>query len=203
MPPADPGANAGAFSPTTAPTAPWTDPANPGVVPTTRIRLPVQANTCPKLPGRPVSVRAKVADPAAPVITVEFPVGWSMSTRATGDLGAWIEGRNGGWARITIAKTELEAADAFRKYADDVMAASPVTSVDVLPADLCGYSGQQLVGSWSDTPQNAVKFADRLAHIWTNDGDYLVAIHAQAPDGTRGFDAAVDVLMKDFGIVIP
>ena len=31
-----------------------------------------------------------------------------------------------------------------------MMAASAVSSVSVLPADLCGYSGQKLIGAWSD-----------------------------------------------------
>lgn len=190
-------------SPTARPTPGWTDPANPGVVPTTRVPLPAAAATCPKMPGSPVSLRAKVTDPAAPIITIEFPAGWSMSTRATGDLGAFLERRNGASARITIARTELGAAEAFGEYVDDVMAASPVTTVDVLPADFCGYSGKKLTGSWSDTPRGTVEFVDRLTHVWTDSGDYLVVIHVQAPFGTRGFDAAAKALMKDFAIVIP
>ncbi len=64
------------------------------------------------------------------------------------------------------------------------MAVSPVSSVSVLPADLCGYSGQKLMGAWSDNPQQSVEFVDRIAHIWTDTDNYLVAVHAQAPAGT-------------------
>ena len=59
------------------------------------------------------------------------------------------------------------------------------------------------MGAWSDTPQNAVEFADRIVHVWTNSGDYLVAVHVEAPTGTAGFDAASSLLTDDFEIGIP
>jgi hypothetical protein len=60
------------------------------------------------------------------------------------------------------------------------------------------------MGAWSDTPQNAVEFADRIAHIWTNSGSsYLVAVHVQAPTGTPEFEGAADVLTEDFEIGLP
>ena len=62
----------------------------------------------------------------------------------------------------------LDPAAAFTEYADEVMAVSAVSSVSVLPAELCGYSGQKLMGAWSDTPQQSVEFLDRIAHVWTN-----------------------------------
>jgi hypothetical protein len=83
------------------------------------------------------------------------------------------------------------------------MAAAEFSSVSVMPADLCGYSGQTLMGAWSGPAQNAVEFVDRLLHIWTNHGSYLVVVHMQAPTGTAGFDGASSVLMQDFAIVIP
>ena len=73
----------------------------------------------------------------------------------------------------------------------------------MLPAELCGYSGQKLMGAWSDNPQRSVEFLDRIVHIWTNTNDYLVAVHAQAPAGTDGFDAASTVLIEDFAVGIP
>ena len=76
--------------------------------------------------------------------------------------------------------------------------------VSVMPAELCGYSGQKLMGAWSDTPQNAVEFADRILHIWTNSGNsYLVAVHVEAPTGTPAFDAASALLTEDFEIGLP
>jgi hypothetical protein len=83
------------------------------------------------------------------------------------------------------------------------MAESPVSTVSVLPGELCGFSGQKLMGAWSDTTQNAVDYEDRIVHIWTNGGDYLVAVHVQAPTGTPGFDSAAALLTEDFEIVLP
>ncbi len=115
-----------------------------------------------------------------------------------------LDGPRGMQATVTIAQTQLDPAAAFRKYADDLMAESAVSSVSVLPGELCGYSGQKLMGAWSDTPQNAVQYQDRMVHIWTNSGNnYLVAVHVQAPTGTPGFDPAAEVLTEDFEIVLP
>ena len=103
-----------------------------------------------------------------------------------------------------LAAPQLDPAAAFRKYADDLIAESAVSSVSLLPGELCGYSGQKLMGAWSDTPQNAVQYEDRIVHIWTNSGNnYLVAVHVQAPTGTPGFDAAAEVLTDDFDIALP
>jgi len=108
------------------------------------------------------------------------------------------------FATVTIAPTTLDPAAAFTEYADEVMEVSAVSSVSVLPAELCGYSGQKLMGAWSDTPQNAVEYEDRIVHIWANSGNnYLVAVHVQAPTGTPGFDSAAALLTEDFEIVLP
>ena len=121
----------------------------------------------------------------------------------SGDVGARLDGPHGMSATVTIAATQLDPAAAFTEYADRVMAESAVSSVSVLPGPLCGYSGQKLMGVWSDTPQNAVEFADRIVHVWTNTKDYLVAVHVQAPTGTAGFDAVSSLLTEDFEIGIP
>lgn len=187
-------------SPTSRP--PGTDMTAPGVVPTTRTPVPAGATTCPVPNPPPVSVMAAVSDPAAPKITVALPDGWTAS-KGSGDVGVRLDGPDGTWATVTIAVTSLDPAEAFRKYTDDVMAASAVSSVSVLPADLCGYSGQKLLGAWSDSPQQAVEFGDRIAHIWTNTNSYLVAVHVQGPTGTEGFDPGMSPLMDDFAVVIP
>ena len=130
------------------------------------------------------------------------PDGWSVAP-GSGDVGVRMEGPGGMSATVTIAQTQLDPAEAFTEYADKVMAVSPVSSVSVLAAQLCGYSGQKLMGAWSDTPQQSVEFLDRIAHIWTNSNNYLVAVHVQAPAGTDGFDAASTVLIEDFSVGIP
>lgn len=181
---------------------PDTDMTEPGIVPTTQTPVPAETTTCTADPLPPVGVTASVADPAAPKITVALPSDWSTS-KGEGDVGARLTGPDGITATVTISATPLDPAEAFRKYADDAMAASSVSSVSVLPADLCGYSGQKLIGAWSDSPQQALEFGDRIAHIWTNTKNYLVAVHVQAPAGTPGFDPMFSPLMENFGVLIP
>jgi hypothetical protein len=174
-----------------------------GVVPTKRAPVPPDTVACPQ-PIKPgVRMAAQVNDPQAPKITVGVPDGWSMSA-GSGDVGGQLAGPDGMTATVTIAQTQLDPSAAFRKYADDLMAEAAVSTVSVLPGQLCDYSGQKLMGAWSDTPQNAVEFKDRIAHVWTNGGnDYLVSVHVQAPTGTSGFDDAASVLTEDFEIVLP
>jgi hypothetical protein len=188
---------------TAAPTPQQQEGSTFGVVPTTRAPMPPNTVACSQTILPSVRMTAEVDDPRAPRITVGVPDKWSM-TAGTGDVGGKLDGPGGMEATITIAATKLDPAAAFRKYADDLMAESPVSSVSVVPGELCGYSGQKLMGAWSDTPQNAVEYSDRIAHIWTNNGpDYLVAVHVQAPTGTPGFDSAAALLTEDFEIVLP
>jgi hypothetical protein len=197
-----PGAVSPPSSATTAPTQ-HGEPSTFGVLPTTRAAVPPNTVACSQTIQPSVRMTAEVDDPQAPRITVGVPDKWSM-TAGTGDVGGKLDGPGGMEATITIAATKLDPAAAFRKYTDDLMAESPVSSVSVLPGELCGYSGQKLMGAWSDTPQNAVEYEDRIVHVWTNSGpDYLVAVHVQAPTGTPGFDAAAALLTEDFEIVLP
>jgi hypothetical protein len=182
---------------------PEADLTEPGIVPTTRTSVPAGTVTCELSdPPQDGVATAAVADPAAPKITVALLPGWSTAP-GEGDVGAKLTGPDGVWATVTIAKTTLDPAAAFKQYADDAMAASAVSSVSVLPADLCGYSGQKLLGSWADTPEQAVEFGDRIAHVWTNSGDYLVVVHVQGPTGSAGFDPFTSPMMDDFAIEIP
>ena len=189
-------------SATTVPTQQG-EPSTFGVVPTTRAPVPPSTVACSQTIKPSVRMTAEVDDPQAPRITVGVPDKWSM-TAGIGDVGGKLDGPDDMEATVTIAMTQLEPAAAFRKYTDDLMAESAVSSVSVLPGQLCGYSGQKLMGAWSDTPQNAVEYEDRIVHIWTNSGNnYLVAVHVQAPTGTPGFDAAAALLTEDFEIVLP
>jgi hypothetical protein len=179
------------------------DQSAPGVVPTTRAPVPPNTIACSQPIKPAVRMTAEVEDPHAPRITVGVPEGWSM-TAGSGDVGGRLEGPRGMWAAVTIAQTQLDPTAAFRKYADGLMEKSAVSSVSIMPGELCGYSGQKLIGAWSDTPQNAVEFEDRIAHVWTNSGNsYLVAVHVEAPTGTPGFDAASSLLTEDFEIGLP
>jgi hypothetical protein len=199
------GASAVGSSPPSATTAPTQQGGQSayGVVPTTREPIPPNTIACTQTIRPSVRMTAEVDDPHAPRVTVGVPDKWSM-TAGTGDVGGRLDGPAGMQATITIAATQLDPAAAFRKYADDLMAESAVSSVSVLPGELCGFSGQKLMGAWSDTPQNAVEYEDRIVHIWTNSGTtYLVAVHVQAPTGTPGFDSAAALLTEDFEIVLP
>ncbi len=169
-----------------------------GVVPTTRAAVP----SCDQVSTATATTVAVVADPAAPRITLGVPAGWTVAP-GSGDVGARLSGPDAMSATVSITPSPVDAATAFTRYSDRVMAAAPISSVSVLPAELCGYSGQKLMGNWSDAPGQSKEFADRIAHIWTTTKDYLVAIHVQAPTGSPGFDAATSVLMDDFGIGIP
>ncbi len=186
------------------PTKPTEDagPAAPGIVATTRTPIPPDGVACSQPVKPAVTAAAQVSDPWAPRITVAVPDGWSVEP-GSGDVGVRMQGPDGMFATVTIAQTKLDPEEAFTEYADKVMAVSAVSSVSVLPAELCGYSGQKLMGAWSDTPQQSVEFLDRIAHIWTNAGNYLVAVHVQAPAGTDGFDGASTVLIEDFAVGIP
>jgi hypothetical protein len=104
---------------------------------------------------------------------------------------------------VVITQTDLDAAAAFEKYADDVAAEAPISSISVLPAETCGYSGQRLMGVLSGGPQGKVSYEDRIAHIWTNAKDYLVVIHVAAPQGSPAFDAATAAMTADFAITLP
>jgi hypothetical protein len=181
---------------------PEADLDEPGILPTTRTSVPAGAVSCELTePPSDGVATATVSDPAAPKITVALPQGWS-SAPGEGDVGAKLTGPDGIGATVTITKTTLDPAEAFKKYADDAMAASEVSSVSVLPAEICGYSGQKLLGSWSDAPGQSVEFGDRIAHIWTNSGDYLVVVHVQGP-ASADFDPFTSPLMKDFSIELP
>ncbi len=175
-------------------------PVAPGIVATTRAPIPADTVTCAQPPRVP-RVTALTADPQAPRVTVGLPDGWSDPS-VSGD-GVKLSGPDGMSAEVTITQTKLDPAAAFTEYADKVMAVSAVSSVSVLPDELCDYSGQKLMGAWSDTPQQSVEFLDRIVHVWTNTNDYLVAVHVQAPAGTDSFDAAAAVLTEDFAVRLP
>jgi hypothetical protein len=197
---ADPGA--AAPSATAGPPRPG-EQSSLGVAPTTRTPVPPNTVACSQPLKPSVRMTAEVDDPRAPRVTVGVPDKWSM-TAGAGDVGGRLDGPGGMAATISIAATQLDPAAAFRKYTDDLMAESPVSTVSVLPGELCGYSGQKLMGAWSETPQNAVDYEDRIVHIWTDSAiNYLVAVHVEAPTGTPGFDSAAALLTEDFEIVLP
>ncbi len=168
-----------------------------GVLPTPA-STPVPAGvTCAPRQRPRIGLVAKVGDPAAPVVTVAVPDGWSMQG-GSGDVGARLQGPDEMSATVRIVASALGPQQAFAEYADARTKDSAVSALSVLPAELCDYSGQKLLGTLSDTPGESDEFVDRIVHIWTNSGDYLVAVQAQAPAGASGFDSAATQLTERF-----
>jgi hypothetical protein len=177
-----------------------------GVVETTRRPLEPMAQTCEPAGRQPGSQQVSFVQggrPGTPIVELLAPENWTLSPSA-GNPTLNLTGPDGLSGTVTVAPTELEPAKAFDKYSDDAMDKAPIASVSVLPAELCGYSGQKLMGMWSGSGSGGpVEYRDRIAHVWTNSASYLVAIHLEGPQGAPGFAAAEDLMMRDFGIHIP
>lgn len=174
------------------------DDPMPGVVPTT---APAGA-PCPPAAMPAVRVVAQVNDPEAPTATVGVPEGWSMSS-GDGDVeGARLEGPQGMEAVVIIQPAAPDPGQAFREWIDFLTDGATVSTVSTLPGEMCGYSGQVLIGNLADDTQS-VEYRDRLLHVGTGAQDYLIVIHAEAPAGTAGFDEAAAVATGDFEIGLP
>jgi hypothetical protein len=177
-----------------------------GVVETTRVPIEPMAQTC-KTPARePGSQQVSFvqgASPGTPIVELLAPESWTLvPSQESPTLN--LAGPDGLTGTVTVAPTELGPSEAFDKYSDDAMAKAPIASLSVLPGELCGYSGQKMMGTWSGPGSAApVEYRDRIAHVWTNAKSYLVAIHLEGPRGAAGFSAADDLMMRDFGIQIP
>lgn len=174
------------------------DDPMPGVVPPT-----AQAGTpCPPAAMPAVRVVAEVNDSEAPTATVGVPEGWSMAS-GDGDVeGARLEGPDGMEAVVIIQPAAPDAEQAFREWIDFLTDGATVSTVSTLPGEMCGYSGQVLIGNLADDTQS-VEYRDRLLHVNTPAQDYLIVIHAEAPAGTAGFDEAAAVATGDFEIGLP
>ncbi len=167
-------------------------------------KRPVSAGETTCAPDTPPAqpVEAHSAAPGSPTVLLGLPDGFTPAADPQGDIALNLTGPDGRTGTVTITPTTLDAAAAFRAYGDDRTKGSEISSLSVLPGDLCGYSGQELMGMLADQPGQGVEFADRVVHVWTNDGNFLIAIRLQAPKGTS-LDAAKSVLLADFGIRMP
>ncbi|MFI2838481.1 MULTISPECIES: hypothetical protein [Mycolicibacterium] len=172
-----------------------------GVVPTSE-PIRTGAVTCQPSQRPPVGVTAQVADPGAPLLTIAVPDGWTMQG-GTGDIGARMAGPEQMSATVTIVATALSPQAAFADYADRLTSGFLVSSLSVLPAELCDYSGQKMTGVFSGGAGAATEFADRVAHIPTGSGTYLVSVHTEAPAGNPAFDAASAELTGQIEVRIP
>lgn len=145
-------------------------------------------------PAVPVDVR--IDDPAAPTLVVGTPEGW---TPAPSPDGVALTGPAGMSGTVTIAATPLDPAAAFRGYADDLTASTTMSTMSLLPAETCGFSGQTMMGQLGGTVPDTVVYQARIVHV----PGYLIAVYAQAPTGTADFDAAASVLTGGLQIGLP
>lgn len=200
-----PATTAGRLTGTTTSVLPTPSPAGAhpdfGVVPTSE-PIRTGAVTCQPSQRPPVGVTAQVADPGAPLLTIAVPDGWTMQG-GTGDIGARMAGPEQMSATVTIVATALSPQAAFADYADRLTSGFSVSSLSVLPAELCDYSGQKMTGVFSGGAGAATEFADRVAHIPTGSGTYLVSVHTEAPVGNPAFDAASAELTGQIEVTIP
>lgn len=127
-------------------------------------------------PAVPVDVR--IADPAAPTVVVGTPQGW---TSAPSPDGVTLTGPGGMSGTVTVSATPLDPAAAFRGYADDLTARAAMSTLSLLPAETCGFSGQKLMGQLDD-----VVYEARIVHV----PGYLIVVYAEAPTGTSEFDTS-------------
>ncbi|CAN3127352.1 hypothetical protein ACNUDN_05550 [Mycobacterium sp. smrl_JER01] len=157
---------------------------------------------CAPVDPAPVQVRAESSDPSAPTATVGVPDGWSM---ASAPDGARVDGPDGMWATVTIVAAAPEAEAAFRTYVEDLTAQAVVSTVSLLPGDVCGYSGQKVMGMLTDGADRvgSVQYRARIVHVPSGGQNYLVAVYVEAPVGTAGFDDAAALMTGDFEIALP
>jgi len=193
----------------TATASATTEPSPPempvfGVLETTRRPLGPDALTCepPERPAGAQQVSFSQPAPGIPLITIMIPETWTTAV-AQNDPTMSMTGPDGLTGRLTVTPTDLDPAAAFEKYSDDVTAEAPISSVSVLPAELCGYSGQELMGMLSGGEGDGIEYRDRIAHVWTDGPSYLVAIHVEGPQGGEALSAAADLILADFGVQIP
>ncbi|KRE25426.1 hypothetical protein ASG82_17790 [Mycobacterium sp. Soil538] len=166
----------------------------PGVVPTPGTSAADEDCAPAAPPAVPVDVR--IGDPKAPTVVVGAPEGWT--TTPTPD-GVTLTGPDGMSGTVTIAETALDPAAAFRRYADDLTASTTMSTMSLLPAETCGFSGQKLMGQLGGTVPDTVLYQARIVHV----PGYLIAVYVEAPTGTTDFDAEAPVLTQGLQIGLP
>lgn len=165
----------------------------PGVAPT-----PATSSDEDCAPSAPpaVPVDVRIDDPAAPTVVVGAPQEWTTTPSPD---GATLTGPENMSATVTITATPLDAAAAFRGYADDLTAKTTMSTLSLLPAETCGYSGQKLMGMLGGVTPGSVLYQARIVHV----PGYLIAVYVEAPTDTADFDAVAPVLTEGLRIGLP
>ena len=174
-----------------------------GVVETTKRPVTAGETVCEPESAPAYTVEARSTAAGSPTVIIGVPDGFTPGAQPEGDVALNLTGPDGMTGTVTIAPTTLDAADAFEQYADDRTAAHEISSISLLPGELCDYSGQELMGILADQPGQGIDYADRIVHVWTDNGDFLIAVRLQAPNGAPGLDYAKSVMLSDFDIRMP
>lgn len=199
-PPASTTVSSSAPSSTAASSSKMPDLPTYGVVETTKRALAAGEQTCDAPAAPAQTMTATTGAPGSPTVIVAVPDGFTPGAPPSGDVALNLTGPDGLTGTVRITPTTQDAAAAFQQYTDARTAGHEFNSVSVLPDELCGYSGQKLMGVLADKPGSGSDYVDRIVHVWTNNGDYLVALQLQGPTGSKGLDVAKPVLLGDFGI---
>lgn len=183
-------------SATTTSEVPSTTEEVPGVAPTPG---PVSGGQdC--APTAPVTAQVRAADPEAPTAVVGVPEGWTTTPTPE---GMKLQGPQQMSATVTIAATPLDPAAAFREYADDMTGQAMMSTLSVLPAETCGFSGQKLMGMLGGSTPGSVNYQARIVHVPAAGSNYLIAVYAEAPVDTPGFDDDASILTDGLGVGLP
>ena len=59
------------------------------------------------------------------------------------------------------------------------------------------------LGRRRDDPLDGDDFADRIVHVGTGSGDFLLVVALQGPSGAGDFGATRSALLADFGVRLP
>lgn len=173
-----------------------------GVVPTTRVPVAPGAVLCNPHPD-PVAEGATSVTLALAALMVEIamPATWDATPGA--DAGSVdLTGPDGFTGSVTATPTDLDPQAAFEQVADDLMGRAPLSQQTHFAAPSCGYSGQRITGTWSETGASFVAYSDRVVHIWTNSDSYLVVVHIEGIAGLPAFTEAEKLMMREFRITI-
>ena len=167
-----------------------------GVVETTKRPVAAGEQICDP-PGPPAqTMTASSGAPGAPTVVVALPDGFSQGAPPAGDVALNLIGPDGLTGTVKITPTPQGAAEAFQRYADARTAGHEFNSVSILPAELCGYSGQKLMGILAEKPGSGSDYVDRIVHVWTNNGDYLI----REPTGSY-MPASPEVFEDKFALI--
>lgn len=134
---------------------------------------------------------------AAADVHVRVPDGFTAASRA-GTARLTMSGPGELTAAVEVRSADPGPRTAFSRYISERIGGSQDQVVNVLPGPMCGYSGQRIGGLLDGDD-----FADRIVHVGTGSGDFLLVVALQGPSGAGDFGATRSALLADFGVRLP